>query len=244
VAEACAGAAYVYNFAGLADIDEASTKPRETVTANILGNVNVLEGARAAGAKRFLFASSVYVYSNSGSFYRASKQACERYVELFHERFGLPFTILRYGSLYGRRADDRNTIYRLVSQALTDRRMVYPGSGDELRDYIHAEDAAIASVEALKPEFENSHIVLTGSQSFRVRDVLMMIAEIMPFEVQCTFEPTAAAEHYTITPYTYTPRPGRKLMVNPFVDMGQGVLDCIEEATHRLGIELGHEHQR
>ncbi|MGB0720612.1 MAG: DUF484 family protein, partial [Bdellovibrionales bacterium] len=43
-----------------------------------------------------------------GGFYRASKQACERYIETYQEEYGLPFTILRYGTLYGRRANMNN----------------------------------------------------------------------------------------------------------------------------------------
>lgn len=73
VTQAAAGCQHVYNFAGLADIDDAKNRPVDTVTLNVLGNVHALEAARAAGARRFVFASSIYVYSESGSFYRASK---------------------------------------------------------------------------------------------------------------------------------------------------------------------------
>ncbi|MCK5714493.1 MAG: NAD-dependent epimerase/dehydratase family protein, partial [Nitrosomonadaceae bacterium] len=84
VTKAAKGAAVVYNFAAIADIDEAHEKPLATAAVNILGNMNVLEAARLAGARRFIFASSVYVYSESGSFYRASKQAAERFIETYH----------------------------------------------------------------------------------------------------------------------------------------------------------------
>jgi UDP-glucose 4-epimerase len=88
-------------------------------------------------SKRFVFASTVYVYSESGSFYRASKQAAERFVEAYYERYGLPFSVLRYGSLYGRRADQRNGIYRLLKQALEQRTIAYEGSAEAMREYIH-----------------------------------------------------------------------------------------------------------
>ena len=73
----------VFHFAGLADLDDASTKPMETVAQNILGTVNILDAAVEAGIKRFVFASSIYVYSGLGGFYRCSKQAAEIYVEEF-----------------------------------------------------------------------------------------------------------------------------------------------------------------
>jgi UDP-glucose 4-epimerase len=104
------GQEILYNFAGLADIDEALARPVDTVRLNILGCVNLLEAARSCGVKRFIFASTVYVYSETGGFYRVSKQACESYIEEYQRRFGLNYTILRYGTLYGRRADARNSV--------------------------------------------------------------------------------------------------------------------------------------
>ena len=49
VAEAVAGCDYVYNFAGIADLDTATTQPLETVVQNIQGTVNLLEAATARG---------------------------------------------------------------------------------------------------------------------------------------------------------------------------------------------------
>ena len=53
----------VYNFAAIADLDEALNKPIDTVKVNILGNVQVLEACRVAEIKRYVYASTVYVYS-------------------------------------------------------------------------------------------------------------------------------------------------------------------------------------
>lgn len=74
VISASSGCKYVYNFAGIADINDAKNRPVDTARINVLGNVHVLEGARINQAERFVFASSLYVYSESGSFYRASRQ--------------------------------------------------------------------------------------------------------------------------------------------------------------------------
>ena len=160
--EAAKGASIVYNFAAIADIDEAHNKPIPTATINVLGNMHALEAARIAGARRFVFASSVYVYSESGSFYRASKQAAERFTETYHERYGLDYNILRYGSLYGRRSDKRNGIYRMLHEAVAHHSVTYKGSGEAMREYIHVEDAARMSVQILAPEFANWHMILIG----------------------------------------------------------------------------------
>lgn len=59
----------VYNFAGVADIDDSRNLPVETVEANVRGNVNILEACRKEGIQRYVFASSIYVHSDAGSFY-------------------------------------------------------------------------------------------------------------------------------------------------------------------------------
>ncbi|MDH5551920.1 MAG: NAD(P)-dependent oxidoreductase [Nitrosomonas sp.] len=234
VIAAAKGAAVVYNFAAIADIDEAHHKPIATATINVMGNMHVLEAARLAGVRRYVFASSVYVYSESGSFYRASKQAAERFTETYHERYGMEYNILRYGSLYGRRSDQRNGIYRMLHEAIADHSITYKGSGDAMREYIHVEDAARMSVQVLAPEFANNHIILTGQEKLRIKDVMTMIAEIMPWPVTLNFDDANTLHHYKITPYAFQPRIGRKLVLNEHVDLGQGLLDCLRELHESL----------
>lgn len=238
VREAVSGAEAVFNFAGIADIGEANVLPVETVKANILGNTVILEACRLENVRRFVYASTVYVYSASGGFYRCSKQASELFIETYHENFGLEYTILRYGSLYGPRADLRNAIYRFVRQAMDEGVIRYYGSPDALREYIHVEDAALASVEILKPEFANSRIVLTGHQAMRVGDVMKMIAEILGGGVRFEFFSEKGSAHYEITPYSFNPRMGRKYAPPLHMDLGQGVLRVVEEVHRELHPEL------
>ncbi len=231
LAAAAAGCSAVFHFAALADLEEARTRPTETAEANILGTINALQAAHRAGAHRFLFASTVYVYSRAGGFYRCSKQACEAYIEEFERQYGLEYTILRYGSLYGPRSDESNGVYRLLKQAAGDGRVQAVGHPDDTREYLHVEDAARLSVEALEPAYANSHLVLTGSHPTRLRDLFTMFSEILGRELAVTYEaPEAEGDpHYRVTPYTFTPRIGRKLTARPFVDMGQGILQLLDE---------------
>ncbi len=221
----------VYHLAGFADLNLARTRPLDTVTANIGGTVALLEAMRAAGVSRFLFASTVYVYSREGGFYRCSKQACESYIEEYGLRFGLRYTVLRYGSLYGPRADAANGVYRLLRQAHDEGRITYTGTPDDIREYIHVEDAAQLSTDALADEFEGKHVLLTGPSATRAADLFTMFSEILgrPVEVDYRRAEGPGSGHYSVTPYAFTPKPGRKLVTTHYVDMGQGLLRMVEE---------------
>ena len=231
-------AQFVFNFAGIADIGEASRRPVDTVRYNILGNTIILDACKDSEVDRYVFASTVYVYSDSGGFYRCSKQASELYIEEFHASHGLDFTILRYGSLYGPRADERNAIHRFVRQALRERRISYMGSPEAMREYIHVEDAAASSVKILEPVFANQRIILTGNQPMRVGDLLKMIAEMLGDSIEFDFTEGAKNPHYEITPYSFSAKMAKKLTLPVQMDLGQGVLKIIESQYRELHPEL------
>ncbi len=238
VREALVGQEIVYHLAGIADIDECHKRPIDAVKLNILGTVQILQEAKEAQVKKIIFASSAYVYSDSGSFYRITKQACEQLVETYQKEFGMDYVILRYGSLYGSRSDTRNSIFRILSEALKNGEINYGGTGDETREFIHVEDAARLSVEVLNQEFRNQNIILTGPTPVRYKDLLEMIQEIMKGEVRINYRPRQSSTHYKLSPYSFSPKLGRKLVNNPHIDLGQGILNLIGEIHHNIHTEL------
>jgi UDP-glucose 4-epimerase len=230
----------VFHLAGFSDLNAARNQPQATARLNVEGTIKVLEASHKAGVPRFLFASTVYVYSREGGFYRCSKQACEEYIEEFGRAYGLQYTILRYGSLYGPRSDERNGVLRLLLQASRGEPLHHHGTPEDTREYIHVEDAARLSVDALEERFANQHLVLTGQHPMRIRDLFTMFSEILGRDVEVEYEISSEGQangHYSVTPYSFQPRIGRKLTTNLTVDMGQGILQILEE-LHRQGAVL------
>ena len=230
-------ASIVYNFSAVAELEEAIENPKRTFDVNVIGNLNILEACRQVGEiERFIYASSAYALSSEGSFYGISKQSSEKLTEEYYKKYGLKYTIIRYGSLYGERASHNNYIYNLLLNAIKSGELHYKkGDEEDLREYIHAADAAKLSVDVISDrQYENNHIILTGTESLMRIEILTMINEIMHNKLKIKQTSGSNTGHYKITPYSYDPIVAKKLVANPFIDLGQGLLECVKEINKKL----------
>ncbi len=219
----------VYNLAGFANLDKAIHHPVETFQLNVMGNLHILEGCRKAGIQRFVYASSAYAMNDKGSFYGISKLSSEKIVREYQKRFGINYTILRYGSVYSERAYENNYIYHVVKQAIQNKRIIHSGDGEEIREYIHAADAARLSVDILEnDDYLNENLILTGVERIRRVEVFQMINEMLGGTIEIKLQKDGYQHHYKTTPYSFQPEASRKLVANPYIDMGQGILECIK----------------
>jgi len=237
VSEAIHGQDYVLNFAGIANLEEARQNPQLTADINIVGNLNILEALKSHPPKRFIFASTYYVYSEFGSIYRITKQACELFIEDYSKRFQIPYSVLRYGSLYGDRADERNTVYRLVKEALTNKKVVRQGNGEEIREYIHVRDAAQFTYEVmLNDQYKNQHVILSGQQRLKIKELLEMLKEICGRQLEVVYQevPAGDTDHYSVTPYTFRPKMAFRYSGDCHHDLGQGLLQLMYDVEDQL----------
>ena len=241
LAKAMKNCQYVFHFAAQADINSSSEDPTKTIHNNIIGTQNILEIARRSNVNRVMFASTIYVYSELGSFYRVSKQACEKIIEEYQKEFDLNYTILRFGSLYGPRANDFNAIRSFLIHAIKEKKIIRRGDGEEIREYIHVKDAARLSVLALDKKHINKHLIITGNQQIKVKDLLTMIREIFNGEIEIKFDLEEELHHYEITPYNYKPQVAQKITSDTFYDLGQGLLDLLYDLELEMNTENGEK---
>ena len=118
----------------------------------------------------------------------------------------------------------------MIKTALDTGVISYYGSGEEVREYIHVKDAARLSMDALDKKYSNRSLILTGIQSLTSKQLLTTISEILGGKLQIEFAPEKRDPvHYAITPYRFTPRLAEKMVPEVFVDIGQGLLEVIEE---------------
>ena len=226
------GCNYVYHLAGVADISKSMESPDKTVKVNILGTQNILKASAEHRIERFIFASTIYVYSDLGGFYRVTKQACEKIIEEYRKVYDLNYTILRYGSLYGTRSNSFNSIRNMLKEALDNSEIIRRGDGEEIREYINIIDAAKLSVRVIDKEFANKHIIVTGNQSMKIRELLSMIKEIFEDNIKIIYKPSDEQHHYQITPFSFRSQVAERLTPNTFIDIGQGILEVLNELHH------------
>ena len=107
----------VYHLAGISDIGDAMISPIKTSKINILGTLNILRCVKFR-VKRFIFASTIYVLSKQGGFIKLANNLPNFLLKNIIKMHNLNFTILRFGSIYGRGADPRNGISKIINSAL------------------------------------------------------------------------------------------------------------------------------
>jgi UDP-glucose 4-epimerase len=218
----------VVNFAGISSLNVALDKPREVIETNVVGNINILEACKAVGVEKYCFASSAYVYSLHGSFYRISKRTCEEYIIEYQRRYGLDFIILRYGSLFGGESDESNGMHRIVEGAIKKGEVRYSGEETDSREFIHIDDASAICADLILSEARNRAYLLTGSERITMRQLFELLQEILARPLKMQFGGAASDSHYRMTQYNFAPIEARKVFRTEHVDIGNGLLRLIE----------------
>ncbi len=163
---AFAGVDCVFHAAALPRVGLSIERPVETELVNVVGTLNVLMAARAAGVRRVIYSSSSSVYGeqprlplsetmapNPLSPYALQKLVGEEYVRMFHRLYGLGGVSLRYFSVYGPRMDLRGTyatvIGAFIRARLEGRALEIRGDGEQRRDFTHVRDVVRANLAAM-----------------------------------------------------------------------------------------------
>jgi UDP-glucose 4-epimerase len=221
------GSQYVFNFAGLADINESNDNPIDLVNSNIMGNINILEACKKNKIKKYVFASTIYIYSKFGGLYKSSKQSCELFVKEYEKLFGLKYNILRFGTVYGPRSNNNNAITSYLNNALNNKLIKIFSDKNIIREYIHVYDVAKSCLKIIDKKYDNKDYILTGSYQIRIGDLIELISEILNKKLKIKYLTKSNHNHYKITPYSFQPNLSEKLTITPSTDLGQGILDLV-----------------
>lgn len=187
----------VFHLAADADVDVINKNPTSAVSNNVGATCSLLEASRKAGVSRFLFASTAWVYMNAeghemtestsvfpatpSNLYAATKLAGELLCHSYTRQFGLPCTILRFSTPYGRYMRPELVVQRFLDQAAGGQVITINGGGYQSRDFIYADDLARGVVlAALAPSAEGKTYNLPGPRPVTIRELVEVIQRVVP----------------------------------------------------------------
>ena len=155
------GVDYVFHLAAESRLQSAIQNPIEAVKKNCVGTTVMLQCAREAGVKRFVYSSTSSGYGNNPypnvetqpddclNPYSASKIAGEKFCKMYTDLYGLETVILRYFNVFGRRSPARGQYAPVIGIFQRQRDAGEPltivGDGAQRRDFVHVEDVARAN---------------------------------------------------------------------------------------------------
>ena len=227
VKKATKGQDIVYNLAGISDIGDSIKNPISTTRINILGSVFTLEAAVKYTVKRYIFASSIYVLSRQGGFYKTSKKSVESFIEEYNKKNKLKYTILRFGSVYGNESDPRNGIKKILKSALNNKNIIYGGTSRAERRFLHVNDAIKASIAILKKKYVNKSVLITGNKKIKIKNLIKTIQQILKIKKKVFFKRKPMMGHYDTNPFNDKPKKQITYMVKPTISLSQGIINII-----------------
>lgn len=201
VAKAMKGVDIVYHFAAMTDLDTVNTNPATAIEINIAGTTNILESCIEQKVKRLIFSSSVYVYSKKGGIYKSTKQACELLIKDYEKMYGLNYTILQLGSVYGPNSNRKNLIYRFIIDSITNGVMQHRGTGKEIRKYIYVKDVIKAAIACINYQYNKQKVILIGLESICITELMDKIISLIGKDIKKIFNINNYDIHYKTSPF-------------------------------------------
>ncbi|MBC7905468.1 MAG: SDR family oxidoreductase [Rhodospirillaceae bacterium] len=208
------GVDWVFHLAALADIVPSIQHPFPYHQANVDGTISVLEAARAAGVKRFVYAASSSCYGIPDVTptpedadkrpmypYALTKYVGEQYVMHWASTYGLPALSLRFFNVYGPRARTNGTYGAVfgvfLAQKLAGKPFTVVGDGTQTRDFTFVTDVVDAVVTAAKSDAVGQCMNVGSGNTYSVNKLVQLLGGPItyipkrPGEPDCTFADTS-----------------------------------------------------
>jgi UDP-glucose 4-epimerase len=172
----------VFHLAAQMDVRVSTARPAYDAEVNVLGTVNMLEGAREAGAKRLVYVSTGgAIYGEADQLpageespikpeapYGQAKFAGEGYCDLYRRLHGLSTVSLRLGNVYGPRQDplgEAGVIAIFCGKLLDGGQPTVFGDGRQTRDYIYVEEVVRAMLTAAESDAHGAFNIGRGVET-------------------------------------------------------------------------------
>lgn len=194
VERAVEGCDVVFHLAASVGNKKSIDDPRHDAETNVLGTINVLEAARAAGVRKVVVSSSAGVFGelktlpiredhplDPDSPYGCTKLCEEKLAIAWSKLYGLETVCLRYFNVFGRRQRFDaygNVIPIFVFKALRNEPLTIFGDGEQTRDFVHVRDVVAANLGAAdRPGLSGVFNIGSGSR-IGINELVRLIGEV------------------------------------------------------------------
>jgi UDP-glucose 4-epimerase len=219
-----------------------STKdPLLDARVNVLGMLNVLQNCTRVGVRKIVFASSGATYGTPDQFpiteetpqhpespYGITKMVTEYYLRYWQDAYGLTYTALRYGNVYGPRQDpngEAGVVSIFAKRFLARESVRIDWDGEQQKDYVYVGDVARANVLALEKGDNNIFCIATGKGT-SVNAIYDALAQITGYRPEIIHAPKRPGDIYLA--YFDCSKAAAMLGWHPEVDMLEGIKATVE----------------
>ena len=182
---------WVFHCAAESRIGPAIENPLNATNINVTGTCTVLQCAREAGVKAFVYSSTSSGYGNNPypnvetqpddclNPYSVSKVAAEKLCKLYTEMYGLPTVVLRYFNVYGERAPRKGQYAPVIGifkrQKDAGEPLTIVGDGLQRRDFVHVSDVVNANIRAaaavVDPSCYGQMYNIGSGENFSIKEI-------------------------------------------------------------------------
>jgi len=238
----------VFHLAAQADVRVSVARPVFDATVNILGTLNVCEGALAAGTSKIVFAASGGTLYGSTeelpiregqpqtpeSPYGVAKKSSGDYLHYYRQVRGLEYTALAMANVYGPRQDphgEAGVVAIFAGKLLRRDRPVIFGDGSQTRDFVYVDDVVDAFVRSSEKGGGLLMNIGTGVET-SVQQLYDVMARLTGFKDPARYEPPRTGElrRSALDPS----RAGIHLGWKPWTSLEEGVARTLEHFKGQL----------
>jgi UDP-glucose 4-epimerase len=214
IAAACVGVDAILHQGALPSVPRSVKDPRTSHSANIDGTFNLLEGARAAGVKRIVYAASSSAYGNQPGFprvetmfpqpiapYPVQKLAGEFYMKSYWQVYGIETVCLRYFNIFGpRQVPDSpysGVMAKFILQMLNGEQPTIFGDGEQGRDFTFVANAVQANLRALEAPADRvagKVFNVACGERHTLNETYAVIARLLDFGKPALYGPVRAGD--------------------------------------------------
>ncbi len=184
-------------------------KPRMNARINIEGTLNIMDAAREHSVDKIIFSSASSLVGEvkynpvdeehpckPKTPYAVAKYACEHYLRVYQELYGLNYLIFRFFNIYGpwQYPESGGLIPMVYKKLTTEGSFNVFGDGSQTRDFVYVGDVAEFYVKAIRKDIKNEIVNLGTGKAASIKEIVEIAGEILGIAPKINYLPPRSGE--------------------------------------------------